>query len=131
MKRCSYCGRENDDALAICQDCGTSLPDTECTAAPAQPKPAVVCPACGAHDDFKTGIALRGSFSWLVFFLGGFIAVMFHNASRQRRVQCNACGGFFGIRTPLSKVSLAIFWLLIAPTIIVLAYVLLAGLFSR
>lgn len=131
MKRCSYCGRENDAALATCQDCGTNLPDTESTAVAAQPKPAVVCPACGAHDDFKTGLALRGSFSWLVFFVSGFIAVMFHNASRRRRVQCNACGGFFDIRTPLSKVSLAVFWLLIAPTIIVLAYVLLAGLFSR
>ncbi len=131
MKACSYCGRENDVALTACQECGTNLPDTEGSVAPAQPKPAVVCPTCGARDDYKASIALRSSFSWLVFFLGGFIAVLFHNASRKRRVQCNACGGLFGVRTPLSKLSLVLFWLLIAPTIIVLVFVLLSVLFSR
>src|SRR6266581_4186982 len=120
MKVCHYCGRENDATLATCRECGTTLPDIEGVVPRAQPKRAIVCPACGAHDDYKTGVALRGSFSWVVFLLGGFIAVLFHNASRQRRVQCNACGAFFGIRTPLSKGSLFIFWLLIAPTIIVL-----------
>ena len=99
--------------------------------APAEPKPAVVCPACGAQDDYKTAIALRGSFNWIVFFLGGFIAVMFHNASRRRRVRCNACGEFFGIRTALSKASLLILWLLIAPTLIVLLYAVFVGLFSK
>jgi hypothetical protein len=131
MKVCSYCGRENDGMLTACRGCGVILPDTEGSAAPAKSKPAVVCPACGACDDYKAGIALRGSFSWLVFFLGGLIAIVFHNASRQRRVQCNACGAFFGIRTPLSMVSLVVFWLLIAPTIIVLAFFLLSTLFSR
>ena len=131
MKVCPYCGRENDAILATCRECGTSLPDTEGAVAPVQPKPTVVCPACGAQDDYKTGVALRGSFSWLVFFLGGFIAVLFHNASRQRRVQCNACGAFFGIRTRLSRLSLVIFWLLIAPTIVALVFLLLSALFSR
>ena len=131
MKVCPYCGRENDAILATCRECGTSLPDTEGAVAPVQPKPTVVCPACGAQDDYKTGVALRGSFSWLVFFLGGFIAVLFHNASRQRRVQCNACGEFFDIRTALSNTSLVLFWLLIAPTIIVLAYVLFVCFFSK
>ena len=131
MKVCPYCGLENDATLATCRECGTSFPDTEGALASVHPKPAVVCPACGAHDGYKTGVALRGSFSWLVFFLGGFIAVFFHNASRQQRVQCNACGAFFGIRTRLSRLSLVIFWLLIAPTIVVLVFVLLSALFSR
>src|SRR5262245_14357153 len=131
MKVCSYCGRENDAVLTACRECGTNLPNIETSVAPAQPRPAVVCPTCGACDDYKAAIAFRGSFSWLVFFLGGFIAVLFHNASRRRRVQCNACGAFFGIGTPISKLSLIVFWLLIAPTIIVLVFVLLSALFSR
>jgi len=125
MKLCSYCGRENDIAVTNCRECGTGLPETNSGAAPAQPKPKVVCPACGAHDNYKNCIALRGSFSWLVFFLGGFFAVLFHNASRERRVQCNACSALFGIRTPLSKLSLVILWLLILPTIIVLLLALI------
>src|SRR6266498_3044419 len=130
MKACSYCGRENDASLTTCRECGTSLPDTEASVVTVQPTQAAgVCPTCGVRDDYKAGIALRGSFSWFIFFLGGFIAVLFHNASRQRRVQCNACGAFFGIRTPLSKLSLFIFWLLIAPTIVVLVFVLLSALF--
>jgi len=131
MKVCSYCGRENDAVLTACRECGTSLRETEVIVAPVQPKPKVVCPSCGARDDYKTGIALRGSFSWLVLLFGGLIAVLFHNASRQRRVQCNACGALFGIRTPLSKLSLLVFWLLIAPTLIVLVFVLLSAWLSR
>ena len=73
---------------------------------------------------------MRGSFSWVVFVLGGFIAVLFHNASRERRVQCNPCRAIFGIRSPLSKVSVVIFWLLIIPGIITLILVLLGALFS-
>jgi hypothetical protein len=130
MKRCSYCGRENDAARSACQECGTRLPDTESSVASAVPQSAVVCPVCGAHD-YKAALALRGSFNWLVFFLGGFIAVIFHNASRQRRMQCNACGEFFDIRTALSKTSLIVLWLLIAPTIIILAFGLIVGLFSK
>jgi hypothetical protein len=75
-------------------------------------------------------LALRDSFSWLVFLAGGFVAVLFHNASRERRVQCNGCGHFFGIRTPMSKLSLVVFWFLIAPAVVLLAYVLVAGLFG-
>jgi hypothetical protein len=26
MKKCSYCGRESDDILATCRECGTPLP---------------------------------------------------------------------------------------------------------
>jgi len=58
--------------------------------------------------------------------LGGFIAVFFHNLGRQQRVQCNACGNFFGMRTALSKVSYVFFWLLIAPTIIVIVWIIMS-----
>jgi hypothetical protein len=27
MKKCSYCGKESDDALAMCRECGTPLPE--------------------------------------------------------------------------------------------------------
>jgi DNA-directed RNA polymerase subunit RPC12/RpoP len=131
MRICSYCGRENEAALEACSQCGTPLTGTDESVPSGPAKPKVACPACGAPDNYRTGIALRGSFSWLIFFLGGFLAVLFRNASRQRRVQCNVCGVLFGIRTPLSKVSLVIFWLLMAPTIIVLLYALFGGLFSR
>jgi chromate transport protein ChrA len=101
------------------------LPDIENSISIVQTAPKVVCPTCGAHDGYKTGITLGGSFSWVAFLLGGFIAVFFRNFSRQRRVQCNACGTFFGIRTPLSKLSLVAYWLLIGPTIVLLLFVLL------
>jgi len=130
MKRCSYCGRENDVTVSICKGCGTTLPKVESSAIPAEPiVSGPACPACGGQDH-TAALALRGSFSWLVFLAGGFIAVLFHNASRQRRVQCNGCGHFFGIRTPMSKLSLVVFWFLIAPTVVLLAYVLVAGLFG-
>ena len=131
MKTCSYCGRENEVTLAHCGQCGTELPDNEGAVACSAPKSAVVCPACGVTDNNKAAIALRGSFNWIVYFLGGFFGVMFHNASRQQRVQCNACGEFFGIRSPMSKISLVIFWLLVAPTVLILLFVLLSAIFSR
>ena len=134
MKVCSYCGRENDETLTHCSECGTDLADAKSSPAsapaPVQPKPKVVCPACGAHDNYENCIALRGSFSWVMFFLGGFIAVLFHNASRERRVQCNACSAIFGVRTRLSKLSLVILWLLILPTIVAILLKLLSALFS-
>jgi len=134
MKICSYCGRENETVMTACQECGTTLPSSAVmpapALAPATPKPRVVCPACGAHDNYRDGIQLRGSFSWFVFFLGGIIAVLFRNAGQERRVQCNACGKPFGIRTPVSKGSLVVFWLLIAPTIIILILLLIGALFS-
>ena len=78
------------------------------------------CPVCGAADDYTPTIELRGSFSWTVFFAGGLLAVLFRNAGRRKKVRCNKCDAIFNIRTPLSKVSLVIFWLLICPTIITL-----------
>lgn len=37
MKTCTYCGRENDDALAVCRECGTELTSAE----PASPAPSL------------------------------------------------------------------------------------------
>jgi hypothetical protein len=34
MKKCSYCGRESDDALTTCQECGTTLPQQSITKPP-------------------------------------------------------------------------------------------------
>ena len=130
MTVCSYCGRENDAALTHCHECGTDLSVPKVISPPVPPKPKVLCPTCGAPDNYQDCIALRGSFSWVVFFLGGFIAVLFRNAGRERRVQCNACSAIFGIRSLLSKLSLVIFWLLILPGIIALVLVLFGALFS-
>jgi len=125
MRVCSYCGRENDDVFSACSGCGTGFPDINDRTVPAEPRPKIVCPVCGAHDGYKTSIALRGSFSWVAFMLGGLIAALFHYFGRQQRVQCNACGTFFSIRTVLSKMSLAVFWLLVVPTVIVLVLIVL------
>ena len=94
----------------------------------------MACPACGVPDGCQPAAELRGSFSLLAFLAGGLFAVLFHNASRPRKMQCNKCGSFFSIRTPFSKVSRAIFWLLVAPTvigIIILLLRLLNILFTR
>jgi hypothetical protein len=129
MKRCAYCGCENDVTVSICKGCGNTLPKAESTGSPTKPVVSgPACPACGGQD-YKEALALRSSFSWLVIFAGGFLAVLFHNASREERVQCNACGHFFGIRTPMSRLSLIVFWFLIAPTVLFLACVLVAALF--
>jgi hypothetical protein len=85
-----------------------------------------ICPACGTPDDFKTAIRLGSSFNLAAFVAGGILAVLFCNAGREKRVQCNKCGAVFGIRTPLSIISRVFFWLLVAPTIIVLVLWLLS-----
>jgi len=129
MKRCAYCGYENDVTVSICKGCGSTLPKAESRVIPTKPVVSgPACPTCGGQD-YNEALALRSSFSWLVFFAGGFLAVLFHNASREERVQCNACGHFFGIRTPMSRLSLIVFWFLIAPTVLFLACVLVAALF--
>jgi len=49
-------------------------------------------------------------------------------------VRCNKCNAIFEIRTPLSKVSLVIFWALVCPMIItgiLLLVLLLQSIFSR
>ncbi len=121
MKTCGYCGRANDAAAETCGGCGTALPAD--TLAP-QPG-ALSCPACGASGDFKPAVELRGSFNWLAFLAGGILAVMFRNAGRGKKVQCNKCETLFTISSPASKTSRVIFWLLVTPTIIILIVLLI------
>jgi hypothetical protein len=89
----------------------------------------VRCPACGAVD-YSPTVELRGSFSWPVFLAGGIFAVLFRNAGRRRKVRCNQCEAVFEVRTPLSKVSLVLLWLLIFPTIISLVILIAAFLYA-
>jgi hypothetical protein len=123
MNQCPYCGKEYPNDAVVCPHdqsplvAGVSGPDSPTS--PGQPaKPTTVCPACGALDDYKPAVELSGSFSLLVFLVGGLFAVLFHNAGRHRRVQCNKCGALFNLRTPVSRVSRVIFWLLVAPMLI-------------
>ena len=131
MRICSYCGHENESSLVKCGQCGTELAVAPVTALPASRKPGVVCPACGVADQYKDVIPLRGSFSVAAYFFGGILGVIFLNASRRKRVQCNACGALFGVRSPVSRFSLIIFWLLVAPSIVVLVIALVSAIFSR
>jgi len=129
-KRCSYCGCENDVTVSICKGCGTALPKVENTVIPTEPGVSgPACPSCGGRN-YSPALAMRRSFSWLVFLAAGLFAVLFHNASRQRRVRCNACGHFFGIRTPMSRLSLVVFWILVGPTVLLLAYLVVASFFG-
>ena len=137
--------RSLDDNLKACPHCGAHYSDDSVTCvdgyllgAPAESRgefgnvgvPRFRCPACGAADDYTPTVELRSAFSWPVFLVGGFLAVLFRNAGRRRKVRCNKCEKLFDIRTPLSRVSLVIFWLLISPTILVLVIWLLALLGS-
>jgi hypothetical protein len=83
------------------------------------------CPQCGATNDYTQMVELRGSFSWPIFFTGGLLAIIFRNAGRSRKVRCNKCDAAFFISTPLSKVSLVIFWLLMSIIMVNLIILLL------
>ena len=133
MRTCSYCGKQYPDDAVVCAIDQQPLAElAELPAGVASPR--VTCPQCGAADDFTPVIDSRGSFSLFAFFFGGLIAVLFRNAGKSRPVRCNKCEARFYVSTPLSKISRVIFWLLVAPTIIVLiiALILLVhGLFSH
>src|SRR6266496_669546 len=122
MKACPYCGKQYSDDAIVCPIDRQPLNDSAelHQKVSAMPGPRVLCPVCGASDDYTPTVELRGSFSWPVFFAGGIFAVLFRNAGRRRKVRCNKCETLFNIRTPLSKVSWVLFWLLICPTIIAL-----------
>lgn len=126
MSKCSYCGRENDDAAITCIGCHTPLKESITQSAPTARRSTVICPKCGAPDSYTQAIELRSSFNLGVFLLGGIWAVIFRNAGRPKRVRCRQCEQVFSIRTPASRVSLAVFWLLVAPGILVIAILLLA-----
>jgi hypothetical protein len=125
MNKCSYCGRENDDAAITCKGCCTPLAESISQSATAARPSIVTCPKCGTSDSYTQAIELRSSFNLGVFLLGGIWAVIFRNAGRPRRVRCSQCEELFNIRTPASKASLAVFWLLVAPGIFVIAVFLL------
>lgn len=130
MKKCSYCGKEYPDDTVVCAvdqnplTAGVTERDNLVSSRQSA-KQTTACPACGALDGYKPTIELRGSFSLVAFLAGGLLAVLFRNAGRPKRVQCNKCGALFNIRTPSSKVSLVIFWLLVAPTVILIIILLL------
>jgi hypothetical protein len=52
-------------------------------------------------------------------------AVIFRNAGRPRRMQCNTCGALFNVHTPSSRVCRVILWLLVAPVILAILILLL------
>jgi hypothetical protein len=125
MKKCSYCGQENNDAAVACSGCGS--PITEGGASPVSAQPSKVsCPKCGTVDNYRPALGLRSSFSLGTFLLGGIWAVIFQNAGRPKRVMCGHCETLFDIQTPGSRLSKAIFWLLISPVILALGFALLA-----
>jgi hypothetical protein len=82
------------------------------------------CPVCGAFAGHKPAIKLGQSFSVMAFLAGGIFAVLLLNAGREKRVQCNACGAIFSIRPTASKISLLLFWLLVAPGVLLLCFYL-------
>jgi hypothetical protein len=128
MKACPYCGAHYADEVVACAADGYPLDklaeSREALGEVAAPKER--CPKCGAIGDYVPAVDVRGSFSWLVFFAGGILAVLFRNAGRQRRVRCNQCDALFSVRAPFSKLSWVIFWLLVCPTITALVICLVA-----
>jgi RNase P subunit RPR2 len=125
VKKCSYCGRANDDAAIACSDCGT--PMEEADTSPAQVRSTKTsCPKCGAVDNYRPAVALRSSFNLGTFLLGGIWAVMLRNAGSSRRVICSHCDALFDIQTPGSKLSNVLFWLLISPVIFAIGFAFLA-----
>jgi hypothetical protein len=128
MKICPYCGKQYPDEATVCptdQQPLASSTESQKEARSIAPT-GVACPACGATDDYKPAIELRGSFSLPVFLAGGILAILFRNAGRGRKVSCNKCAAQFYIRSPLSKISRVIFWLLVGPTIVAVIIFLLA-----
>lgn len=135
MKTCSYCGKQYPDEATVCVldqqplDVPQRPDTTPAQQAPASP-PKVICPACGAKDDYTRLVGPRSSFSLSSFLLGGIFAVIFHNLGRPKRVRCNQCEARFEIHSRVSKASRVIFWLLITPTIIVLMMLLAKLVFT-
>src|SRR6516162_10534694 len=124
MRTCSYCGKQYPDDAEVCPV--DRQPFTELVEL--QPRiatPKVICPNCGAADDFTQLLDARSSFSLPAFLFGGLIAVLFRNAGKSRPARCNKCETRFYVSSSLSKISRVIFWLLVTPSIIVLSFVLI------
>jgi hypothetical protein len=138
MKKCGYCGRENEDASTHCGGCGTELPLESIPAstvieasqpAIARPHSAIACPHCGGADQLEPVVFPHRKFSWSVFFFGGILSVLFLNNSRPRRFHCKKCETSFCTRTTTAKVMLVLLvvWLsfIWLPFLVWLGYTLL------
>jgi hypothetical protein len=124
MKSCPYCGGQYADEVAVCPVDQYELTDTTKSKNEGG-NSRVTCPACGVADDFTFTVEPRGSFSLPAFLAGGILAVIFRNFAHGRRVRCNKCEARFYYRSPLSKVSRVIFWILVTPAIITLIVLLI------
>lgn len=120
MKICVYCGQRYPDEATLCSVDGQILEEAAEPGRPIkdQSRAKVVCPKCGAPDDYKPALELRGSFSWILFFAGGIWAVLIRNAGRTRKVRCDNCSAIFEIQPPLARTTRLIFWVLVCPAII-------------
>jgi hypothetical protein len=124
MKSCSCCGAQYSDDVQVCPQDQTPLREPD-IGKPAPAKVGAVCPGCGAVDDCSLTVRPDSSFNLGAFLLGGILAVIFRNAGQRTRVRCNKCETGFYIRTPCSGLWLFIYWLLIGPTLIGLAILLI------
>jgi hypothetical protein len=109
MKEIPDHGDEYDGARSL----SSALNGAELPPRPKHGVPAVVCPNCGEPDNYRNAVVLRGSFNPLAFLAGGLIAVILHNASHKRRVQCNNCGACFSVPTTGPTLSLLLLVLLV------------------
>lgn len=62
MKKCSYCGRVSDDALTICSDCGTALPNERFEPEPSRP--------LTASEGRARRKAIRDGLLWIILNVG-------------------------------------------------------------
>ena len=126
MKSCPYCGGRYPDDVAVCPA------DQHELAAAAKSKPVTnskpvtdgsqeICPGCGAVNDYRFTVEPKRSHGLLAFLGGGILAYAFFKSGRGQRVGCNKCEAGFYVRSPLSTASMIIFWVLVSPTIIILA----------
>jgi Double zinc ribbon len=105
MKKCPYCGRENDEESLQCKECGTRIRGEIS-------KPQIICPACGETEKFERLIDAPG-LKWSVFILGGWLSVVFLTCSRPKRFRCKNCEAAFSHRSVGAKVMLGllVIWL--------------------
>jgi hypothetical protein len=120
MKSCPYCGARYADNVAVCPA------DQHQLTVATESKPETggsqeICPGCGAVNDYRFTVEPRRSFGLLAILGGGILAYAFLKSGRGRRVRCNKCEAGFYLRSPLSTASMLIFWILVSPTIILLA----------
>ncbi len=125
MKQCSYCGRENDPAAYICQECGTLLSEDPAPV-PVEPVRQPRCPSCGetsAHE--RVAIFVR-PWSLVVFLLTGLFGAMLWRSGKKARLRCGGCGGLFYSHITSTKLSLYLAWCLIAFKVLAVLMIVLS-----